>query len=385
MTSTKNPFMVHYRTSGEAETAQKVVGYLDNAWEFEVKVLGFAPPPPDNGVCGPNDLFDVFILRGQRSCCVDVISEQIVTAWGARASFMILDPWGPYGGESLNHTIGHEFNHACQAEDDWHEIGISFEMTATYIEQYFGEGCASCIRDFQGRPDWSVLWFDDYNSEYMYGSAIYFNFLKDRYFPADEGFPARVWFNARNIPNPYVNKPNFVDGTDAILAPLGSSFMDSVPVFERWRYFAGSRDDGGHFKKWPLPSTQLPFFIGDADIKLHAAIRLADTVYKVDPPLMLLGSAYIEVLQDQGGRESFNVSVSTTPPEGSAFRLVLQAVPGVVAGSDGDTIDLSTGSARVPFASGGKRTLIITLMPAAAFDPDNQSGQTFPVSVHLAP
>lgn len=33
-TSKKHPFMVHYRTFGEAEISEKVIEYLDNAWEF---------------------------------------------------------------------------------------------------------------------------------------------------------------------------------------------------------------------------------------------------------------------------------------------------------------------------------------------------------------
>ncbi len=382
MTSKKHPFMVHYRTFGEAEISEKVIEYLDNAWEFEVNVLGFTPPPSDVGSCGPDGSFDVFIWRGNRSCFVDTISDEIVTPWGARASFMLLDPWGPYGGAILDQTIGHEFNHASHAADDWHEAGDAFEMTATYIEQYFGDACTYCISDFQANPDWGLLWYDDYKTWYMYGSALYLYFLRDYYFPAEEGFPARLWRNVRNIPDPFVNKPNFVEGLDAMLVPLGSSFMDSAILFARWRYFTGSRDDGGHFKRWPLPKKQLPF-IAEADVKLHASILLADTVYNVDPPPMLLGSAYIEILQDQPGRDSFEVSLLTAAnPD---LRWVVQTVPGTVTGSDGDTIDLSTGSARVSFTKEGKRTLIITLMPAKAFDPDQQSGETFPVAIRLTP
>jgi hypothetical protein len=132
----------------------------------------------------------------------------------------------------------------------------------------------------------------------------------------------------------------------------------------------------------PLEKKQLPF-IAEADVKLHASILFANTVYNVDPAPMLLGSAYIEIMQDQPGRNSFEVSLLTAAnPD---LRWVVQAVPGTVAGSDGDTIDLSAGSARVSFTTEGKRTLIITLMPAKAFDLDKQSGETFPVAIRLAP
>ena len=393
MVSEKKPFMVHYRTLEEAETAKKVIEYLDNAWEFEFNELGFRQPPSDEGCnCGPNGLFDVFIWRGHRSCEVKTISGYILTPWGARPSFMILDPWGPYGGEKLSQTIAHEFNHACQAEDDWYEAGDVFEMTATYIEQYFGDACTECISDFQAHPDWGLLWYDDYKTWYMYGSALYLYFLRDYYFPTDKGFPARLWENVRNSPDRFVNKPNLVDGLDALLVPVGSSFSDSAILFARWRYYAGSRDDGRHFQRWPtvLQYKQLPFMADtdielrpSADVKLHASIVLTDTVYNVDPPPMILGSAYIEILRNQPEQTSFEVSLKTdTNPD---IRWVVQAVPGTVAGSDGDTIDLSSGSARVPFTMEGKRTLIITLIPVYAFDPNQQTGETFPVAIHLAP
>lgn len=86
---------------------------------------------------------------------------------------------------------------------------------------------------------------------------------------------------------------------------------------------------------------------------------------------------------DQPGRDSFEVSLLT--PANPDLQWGVQAVPGTVAGSDGDTIDLSTGSKRVSFTSEGKRTLIITLLPTNAFNPDMQSGETFPFAIRLTP
>jgi hypothetical protein len=382
--SNKFPFLVHYRTPEEVETVDTIIGYLDNAWGFETSMLGFTAPPSDEGSCGPDGQFDVFVWRGNRTCFVQIISEKLMTPWGGRASYMILDPWGPYGGDILEPTIGHEFNHACHAADDWHEIGDAFEMTASYVEQYFGDACTDCIKDFQARPEWSLIWYDDYETWYMYGAALYLYFLRGYYFPTDETFPARFWHNARNIPDPLVNKPNFVDALDSILLPIGSSFADSVVKFARWRYYAGARDDGRHFRKWPLPpdKKQLPF-VSQATLKPHEIV-FTESIYNVTTPPMLLGSSYIEIAQDFPIRNSFQVSMVT--PVAPGVRWVVQAVPGIVAGSDGETIDLSGGSARVSFADDKRRTLIITPMPATDYSPELLlSGNTFPFALRLAP
>lgn len=397
--SSNHPFWVHYRSQDDLESARKIVKYLDIVWNFEVNELGFPPPLPDHGECGPDSAFDVFIWEGIDTCYVQVIHEKpedqykIATEWGGRTSYMVIDPWGKYGGDILLQTMAHEFNHASHAAEDWYESGDAFEMTASYIEQYYGKAEANHVRDFQANPDWSILWYDDYRTYYMYGSALYLYFLRDRYFidAEDVKFPARLWHSMRNdTSRPLVNKPNFVDGLNDILAPKGYSFLDSVIEFARWRYYTGKNNDKKHFKAWkdlqvPLSREELLPFLAEADIKLNRSILLADTIHNVEPPPMLLGNAYVEILSDQPGRDSFEVSLLT--PENPDLRWVVQAVPGMIEGSDGEIIDLRKGSARVSFTSDGKRTLIISLLPNDEFNPDDKSkfGERFPFSIHLSP
>lgn len=409
----EHPFWVHYRSLDELETAQKVVQYLDKVWDFEVNVLGFSPPLPDSSnECGPDEKFDVFIWKGKETCFVNAIHEdpeekyRIAAPWGGRTSYMVVDPWGKYGGDILLQTMAHEFNHASHATDDWYESGDVFEMTASYIEQYYGKAEVKHIIDFQGHPDWSILWYDDYKTYYMYGSAIYLYFLRDRYFTdpdsgkVDARFPGRLWRSMRNeISRPLVNIPNFIDGVNEILAPQ-YSFLDSVIEFARWRYYTGNNDDQKHFKVWqdvqvPVSREEyLPFLSHDnngkkekVDIKLNDSIVLNDSVvhadpYKIDPPLMLLGSAYLEILSDRLERSSFEVSLVI--PDNPDIQWIIQAVPGLTEESDGEIIDLSRGAARVSFTSEGKRILIITLLPKGDFNPDDKSAERFNVAVRLA-
>lgn len=380
--SERHPFLVHYRTEDEAAMAREVVEDLDAAWELEFGQIGYVPPPSDTGMCGPDGSFDVFLWRDHRSCFVDIISEKIVTPTGGRASYMLLDPWGPYGGEMLAQTIGHELNHASQAANDWHEIAISFEMTSTYIEQLFGAGCTYCIRDFQQHPDWSLLWDDKYETWYMYGSALYFHFLKDRYFAGDESFLPELWRRVRNTPDLYRNIPNFVDAINAMLADRGASFVDSAALFARWRYYTGIHDDGAHFRRWPFSWPQLPF-MPEADLNIPAVSLDGDSVeYDLDPAPMLLGTSYLRVQAGGSEGSSFSVSLSANPDP--RVRWVVQAVPGVIPGSDGEEVDLLNGPARIAFDETGERVLVISALPAWGFDPNWPSDERLPAKVRVA-
>lgn len=384
--SAKRPFIVHYRTIDEEQTARTVITLLEDSWEFEIDKLGFVPPPPDNGRCGPDGDFDVFLWKGHSQCWVQIISEELVTPWGGRASYMLLDPWGKYGGDILPQTVGHEFSHASQAINDWHEIGVSFEMTSTYIEQYFGTACAECIADFQAHPDWSLIFDDDYKTWYMYGSALYFHFLRDYYFNGDEGFLPKLWLAARNTPlTPLVNSPNFVDALNAVLAPVNGSFQSSVVKFARWRYYSGKRDDGKHFRAWPTNWVQLPF-MPEASLNIAGPVKLPATGYKIQvlqQPPMLLGSAYAEIERGDDSQKFFDLTLLTA--ENSGVRWSVQAVPGLTPDSDGDLVDVSSVPARVFFTPEGNRTLIFTLLPVSDFDPDTQTGERFPIALRLQP
>src|SRR5262249_30104102 len=132
--SDRHPALIHYRTAGEEAAARQVLGYLDHAWDVEVGALGFRPPLADAGACGPDGAFDVFLWRGHEECYVDVTGENAATPYDDRTSFLVVDPWGPYGGAILDTTVAHELNHAMQAADDWSDTAIVYEMTAVFVE-----------------------------------------------------------------------------------------------------------------------------------------------------------------------------------------------------------------------------------------------------------
>lgn len=379
--SDKFPFIVHYRSDDELAVAGQVVGLLEAAWENQINVQGYTPPPSDEGMCGPDGRFDVFIWKGINTCQVDIISEKFVTAWGGRASYMKLDPWGDYGGAMLPQTVGHEFNHATHAANDWYETLTAFEMSASYVEQFYGPAVTGYAKDFQGNADWGLLRDDGYDTWYMYGTLLYLHFLRDFYFNGDDGFLPQLWVAVRNTPDLYVNKPHFVDGLNSILNPLGATFEDSLISFARWRYYAGIRDDGKHFRRLPTATAQLAF-IPEATLPIKQIV-LSTLTHKISPAPMLTGNAYLEIMQENAAQTSFQVAINTQNDPG--VRWAVQAVPGLNAASDGDIVYVSSGLARVSFAPNGKRTLIFTVVPVMGFDPNHQTDARYPVSVSIAP
>jgi hypothetical protein len=378
--SSQQPFLVHYQRREDLAMAQAVVAQLDKAWERQVQVQGWTPPPSDEGLCGPDGRFDVFMWRGINTCQVDIITEGFATAWGGRASYMVIDPWGDYGGELLAATVAHEFNHACHAANDWHELEVAFEMSASYVEQFYGPVEDYSVRDFQAHPDWELLRNDNRDTWYMYGSAIYLHFLRDRYFQGDDSFIPALWMASRNHPDLRENSPHFVDALNLALRPAGATFLDSVAEFARWRAFAGTRNDARHFRSLPTPFAQHALF-QKATLPI-GQVTLAARTLAVEPKPMVTGSFYVEIVRDQPGQTSFQVALEAPAP---GVRWLLQALPGLVAGSDGEVVDLTAGTARVAFTGAGKRTLVLTAMPLAGYDPNQQSGARYGVGLKLTP
>jgi hypothetical protein len=240
---------------------------------------------------------------------------------------MVVDPWGSYGGPILDSTIAHEFNHACQMADDWNDLAIVYEMTADYMQKIVvptDENYQEAFADFQARPDWSLDYDDGYRTWYSYGSAMYLFYLRDRFFGGDSHFVAQMWNGLRG-------DPTFEDA----LGGLGVDFVQSTVGFARWRATA------------------------DPPVAAQTAAAVAGRI-DLSPAPMVLGSSYLRLT---GGTKEMTVSIDCDP----TVRWVVQAVPGL-DGSDGETLDLSTGSARLGFVAGA-RTVIVSALPALPYDP----------------
>lgn len=372
--SAQYPLVVHFASCSERATAAELLGYLETAWQVEIDQLGFSPPLPDGGACGPDGDYDVFVWRDLVEGYVAALDENVATPHDDYTTYMALDPWGPYGGDILQVTAAHELNHAMQATDDWWEPAPFFEMTAVFIEDVVYpevDDYVTVSGDFQSRPDWSLDRDDGYETWYMYAAGLYLHMLRDRYFGGDASFAADAWRASRS-PATGPNSPDFIDALAAtLLAGPGVSFADSVVELGRWRWFTGDRDDGAHFRDGP----------DIAEVALAADLTSGAHTIDIDPAPMLLGTSYVRVARGNGPA-SLAVSLSSNEP---GVRWVVQAVPSADGAGDGETLDLSSGSAVLDLSVVSERALVITALPAGEYDTDARTDRRFSVTIALTP
>lgn len=350
--STRHAAIVHYRHTDEAAMAAEVLAHLEHAWDVEVGALGFRPPVDDTGACGPDGALDVFLWRGSEGCYVDTTDAHAATAHEDARVYMVVDPWGPYGGSILDTTVAHELNHALQAADDWYDAEVVYEMTATFVEELVHDDddqYLAQVAEFQARPGWSLDRDDGYETWYMYGAALYLHFVRERYFGGDGAFAGAMWLRLRNPAG--ADEPDFEDALDGLLrARAGVGFLDSVVELARWRVYTGARDDGLHFEEGAR----------FAEPARAATVRTTGGRVTVDP--MTLGTAYVELVRQPGDPATVAIALESAS---TAVDWVVQAVPG-------PRLALAGGPAVLEVS--GARTIAITALPRAAdADPDRRT------------
>jgi hypothetical protein len=373
LASARFPILIHYRDPVEADVARETMGYLEHSWAVETNDFGFEPPLPDRGLCGPDDSFDVFLWRGYEGGDLETLGEEPSTAWDDALTFLMFDPWGPYGGPKLDATTAHELNHAQQAVHDWNESAIFFEMTAQFIEdQVYPEddGWMELLGDYQARPDWAFDFNDDYETWFFYGSALYLFYLRDAVFGGDPSFVSNLWRACRNPAG--TNEPDFEDALDDALRAKGRTFLDSLVEFTRWRWYTAERDDGRHFAGGHL-------FPADSLVAIERRLPAVPQSVVLAPGPMMLGAVFVELTREPDGPEALTVDVGGEP----RVRWSVQAVPGLEPGTDGEVLDLSAGPATLRFGTMASRTLVVLALPAGPDDPDERTTDRFPIRLTL--
>lgn len=370
------PVVVHYQSADEATEAARVLALVEAAWAIEIDQLGFAAPRPDDAECGADERFDVFLWRGHEECYVDVIgADPTVTSYTAQRAFLVVDPWGPYGGALLPATVAHELNHACQASDDWDDAAPIYEMTSVLIEEAVVDddnGYHAIAADFQARPDWSIDRDDDYDTWFMYGAGLYLMYVRDRFFEGHYEFAATLWRGMRN-PSADDNEPDFVDALETLLSPRGSSFAASVAEFARWRWYTGTRADGHHLRE----AAQLPEVAIAGSYRVDQSRSIALT-----PAPMLLGTSYVALTRQAGDATRVQLSLKNASPDCTWH---VQVVPGLLAGSDGETLTFTAGKATIDFGGLAQRTVIVTALPSGDYDPDERDDTRYDATLVVKP
>lgn len=343
LSSSLHPFTVHFSRLADESLATRMIDILETAWRVQVGELGFSAPVDDNGACGADGNYDIFLWRGIDGAFVEGIAEVPQTPFDDYVTYMAIDPVDNFGGAFLDSTLTHEFNHALQASDDWFESAMFFEMSATFVEalvypeqdDYF-----FTTTDFQQRPEWSLFYYDDFRTWYMYGSAMYLHFLKDNYFPSDPAFIARIWRMTRS--DPAVGRPDFIDAIrDILLAERGIDFDESIVEFMQWRWFVAEFDDATHFQRggdWPTPVAFISVDAAASDMSIELSA-------------MLYGSNYLRLENNSNVEQIVMVDLQSNSND-ATWRLT---------SVDGENI---AGSVTVPAMT--SLTILATALPNAA-------------------
>ncbi len=361
-------FIVHYQKPGDATMAQTVLAFVDSAWQSQIVQQGSRAPLDDHGAAGPDGRFDVYLQLGIDSLYVASVAAEPATPYDDYSTAMVLDPWGQYGGPELEANIYHELRHASQAVDDWWEHIHIFEAEATLWETVrFGPERLSFVwADYQAHPEWTPFKDDRYTTWFMYGGAMFLLYLHQNEFGNSLAFSNEMWLRSRNPAG--TNEPDFADALDQILRSRGTSLFDELLGFARARWYTGSRANNQIFASGAAY----------AEVATRAHTRAANaqrTTFLANP--QLLGTIYTVIQAAPTDGTTLRVSLSNIDAKA---RPIVQ----LVGQNNTDRIlDLSTGSATIPLAS-GRATLAVTMLPSNnQFDPDSVGTQAYKATVNI--
>lgn len=352
--------LVHYREPAEEPEARRVLEILESSWDRQVK-LGFRAPPSDGGSIGPDARLDAFLFKGVVECYCDARDAVAATPWDDQRVFLVIDPWGEYGGDELDATVAHELNHACQAADDWFEPAWIFESSATLIEKELHPEQVrwlEIVTDVQAHPEWGFGHDDGYETWFLYGQGLYLDLLRHRWAGGKLSFLGELWTAMRSPAGAEEdlskNEPDVFDALEGWLRARGSSLHDSLREYARWRWYTGSRATGRHF---PDAKTLPQVAVAARRRPLPGTIALAP-----EP----LASQYVELFRaGQDDPRKVRVKVEGAPPAGG--RWVLEALPGK-DGADSEPLDPA--GAVVELGKDGTRTLMLLALPPEGLDAD---------------
>jgi hypothetical protein len=257
-------FRIHYDTTGsstpnyfigEENNIQLSVDSLaiafDSSYNFEVNILGYDPPPSDDGD-GGDDLYDVYI--SYLGTGMYGLTDWVVGNNGNKSFIEVdcrMDNFTK-GIHAARATAAHEFHHAIQVGtysdnlDGNSENGnrFYFELTSTAMEEFVYDS----VNDYYGylygyfnNPDRRFTYFVNTGNAGGYDRAIWNIFLKEKFeqegSDSQKGFDIikRSWELMRN------NQNTAMESISLALSENGLSLKNTFAEFAQWAYYTGYR------------------------------------------------------------------------------------------------------------------------------------------------
>ena len=375
--SATHPIRCHWEQPQDEPRCEDLLGYLETAWDVQIEGMGFAAPPPDDGLGGSDDL-DLYLTPdggGAGSAwvmcdwkdggCIDTDPSD---GQAAAPSWIAIDAATP--DEDLPSYSVHEFNHACQYAMDYAEpFLVVWEASAVAAEAWTWPDThpsSDDIADYQATPwvsavlqDGYMLW-DDYGvwSYYEYGSVVWLWWLDATYGTGDGSIAPELW--AAMTQEGYGDEPDLLDAWDTITGGWQASFLD----FTADRARMGGEDGPAWLD-----------FAGEQGRVTRAAegVQIPAELTPARPPYPL-GAVYYDIQADAGdslqlaldGDLSVDWALLVVEPGGS------QSVAEGAALSHG------------PLVSGGATVIVANMGPAGIDADDTLRPADFTLSVTRA-
>lgn len=227
-------FRIHYKKSGYHSPKYDLIELalaIDSAYNYEVNILKYPPPPPDFGE-GGDDRYDLYIQNLSGGLYGYTESE---TSIGTNifTSYIVIDndfsDTYTKGIDGARVSAAHELHHAIQ-------IGNYIFRTS---DQFYHEITSTAMEEFV---------FDSINDYYAYMPSFFKN--PQRAFPYNDGYNLAIWniflkerFGFDIIKRIWELMPNerALNAIADAIAEYGSTFKNEFALFGQWIYFTGQR------------------------------------------------------------------------------------------------------------------------------------------------
>ncbi|MBW2523767.1 MAG: hypothetical protein JRI23_06310, partial [Deltaproteobacteria bacterium] len=237
------PMRVSYGSPGLQAKAERVLQAAITSYELQVQDWGFWEPPIEDGLGSYR--FYVMDAGGAAGYTAPYLEVDTTDHYDSY-TYIVIDP--SLGDVSLDATVAHEFNHACQTAMDVGELRSFMENTASYIEAKVFPSSAPLMAGmfpyFQNQPFRSIEYMRTYETDgYEYGGALWALFLTHHYGDDDPRWLREVWEGS--VQSSWHNEPDYFDALDELLASDGG-VREAMHTFAEHRFFVGADDDGHH-------------------------------------------------------------------------------------------------------------------------------------------
>ncbi|MCC6557573.1 MAG: hypothetical protein IT372_31865 [Polyangiaceae bacterium] len=348
--------------SGTPDFVEQVAGVYDEVIVHYRDALGFRPPEsdaaiPDNGGDGRFDVYlvdfagigdgafrtDACGLGGPDVCAGYMVQENDYAGYGYPSALV------------ANRILGsHELFHAVQAAYDAGQGSIMSEGTAVWATESFDPS----LNDFEyfidgylDNPDRSLdVPLPGPVDPFSYGSAIFFQFLEERY---GGGAVRALWERAEDGANGVADPVWFTELDPMLAERAQATFAEAFVDFATWNLFTGSFADparsyaeGAGYARVKIEEVAAPY--SDLLRVFHASAQY----YRVPP----------------AGRPSMAAALApATPEQLDGLSLLLLPEQGGAYGQVARVADLEAGSEAID-TSGADALVVVVVNGAQAGD-----------------